>query len=300
MKMPEYFKIPTALDRELILRYTRPMGGHLSCEYAFANLLAWGELYQISFREACGKLWVYNGQEDYLYFPLGGISSPEELKDASAMIRRQGFSGVIDQVPSEWVIAHEAELTSFFEFKMDDRFWDYIYSAEKLATLPGEYLSKKRNLLRQFESLYPDWTTELLDPVDASRWMTDFVCAWAGSAGRDGGSVDEDLEALETVFKVWDDGGFEGRVIRVSGEPAAFCIYSVPTDDMAVIHFEKALRAFKGGSQIINRETARYLCSRNIRWINREQDLGVPGLRQAKQSYAPEKMLDVGFMIPRL
>lgn len=293
--LPHGFRIPTARDRNLILSYTLPISDGLSCEYCFANLLSWGELYQLSFKEENGRLWIYNGQEDFLYFPLGAEVTPKILIEASEQFRSYGLGGVLDQIPLAWEERYREELKGF-SFRYKDDFWDYVYASEKLAELPGECLSKKRNLLKQFESRYPDWRIEPLNGHSIT-WISDFVRRWAESAGRDGGSVEEDLEALKQVFKLWDDGGFEGLAVWIADEPVAFSVWSCPTADMAVIHFEKALRDFKGGSQIINRETARYLRPR-IRWINREQDLGVPGLRQAKRSYDPDFMIEVGILTP--
>lgn len=296
-QLPLQFKIPVASDRSLIESFTFPMGGQLSCEYAFANLLSWGELYQLSFYVDSGRLWIHNGTEDYLYFPLGDAVTPSDLWQASQKMKSQGFSGVLDQVPYAYYVQHKPELDVHFRFEMKEDFLDYVYSAEKLTYLSGEKLSKKRNLLHQFESLYPNWSVRPMAGKSELFWIQEFVPQWAATAGHDGGSVEEDVEALRQVFDCWDSGGFEGIVIEVDTKVIAFAIYSVPTHAMSIIHFEKALRDYKGASQIINRETARYLLSR-VQWLNREQDLGVPGLRQAKRSYDPDYMIEVGFLIP--
>ncbi len=297
-KLPLHFKIPVAQDRALIESYTHPMKGQLSCEYAFSNLLSWGELYQLAFCEKENYLWVYNGTEDYLYFPLGGDVSPERLILASQQMKDEGFSGVLDQVPYTYFLEHKDVLEHTFEFQMKEDFLDYVYSVDKLADLAGEKLSKKRNLIKQFEELYPQWSVRPLCGKEELSWISQFVPQWAAGANHEKGSVEEDVEALQQVFAYWDEGGFEGLVLLVENQPVAFAIYSVPTLEMSITHFEKALRDFKGASQMINRETARYLRPR-IRWMNREQDLGVPGLRQAKRSYDPDYLIEVGFLIPK-
>jgi hypothetical protein len=76
-------------------------------------------------------------------------------------------------------------------------------------------------------------------------------------------------------------------MIRVGGEPVAFSIFERQNLDTAVVHFEKALREFKGLYQMINRETARAIAAAGYHLINREEDLNRPGLRQAKLSYFP-------------
>lgn len=301
MKYPDGFHFAQMDDFEKISDFTRPMGGELSCEYAFANLLSWGELYQLVFKVQGKHLWIYNGTEDYLYFPLGDVVTPALLVEKSKVLQIAGFSGIIDQVPKSWAETHKKELEKTFSYVIDDRFLDYVYSADTLAELQGESLSKKRNLCHQFERLYPTWKeTPLHGNEGLPTWLEPFIQKWATAAAKDGGSIEEDIQALQQVFNCWDSGGHEGLVLWVENEVVAFTIWSRPTLEMSITHFEKALRNYKGASQMINRQCARFVRDQcHIKWINREQDLGVEGLRQAKRSYMPAYQIEVGFLRPK-
>ncbi|MCG8619009.1 MAG: phosphatidylglycerol lysyltransferase domain-containing protein, partial [Desulfobacterales bacterium] len=103
-------------------------------------------------------------------------------------------------------------------------------------------------------------------------------------------SLIEEAAAIEKAFDNWDRLGLEGLVVTVDDNIAAFAVFSPLNLDTFNVHFEKANIAYKGAAQVINQETARYLSDRAV-YINREQDLGIPGLRQAKMSYDPHRLL---------
>ncbi|MBF0300261.1 MAG: DUF2156 domain-containing protein, partial [Oligoflexia bacterium] len=100
--------------------------------------------------------------------------------------------------------------------------------------------------------------------------------------------IKEEL-ALKKALLYFKELELEGLLLysSVAGEVQAFTIFSKLNDDTADIHFEKSNIEIHGASQIINWETAKYLANR-YKFLNREQDLGILGLRQAKKSYAPE------------
>lgn len=90
--------------------------------------------------------------------------------------------------------------------------------------------------------------------------------------------------------------GLEGLIVRVDGKISALSIYEGMSDDMALIHFEKGLPDCEGNYKVINQETARYLEEHTgYAFINRESDLGVPGLREAKLRYYPNHFAEVWY-----
>ena len=131
-----------------------------------------------------------------------------------------------------------------------------------------------------------EWRSrEMIEERDKQR-VLELAKIWAEDKIQNE-QIRADLRALEDAFKCWDRAGFAGTLLEVKGELIAFAIHSMMTDDMADVHFEKAIYNCKGSAQMINRETAAQLRGK-AKWINREQDIGVPGLRHAKLSYDPE------------
>jgi hypothetical protein len=95
------------------------------------------------------------------------------------------------------------------------------------------------------------------------------------------------LEALDFILNHFSQFKEEGILIRVDGKPVAFSIYEPLNPSTCVVHFEKAMREYKGLYQLVNRETAKQIMSKGCKNINREEDLGIEGLRKAKLSYYP-------------
>ena len=99
--------------------------------------------------------------------------------------------------------------------------------------------------------------------------------------------------ALEFTMTHFEELHQQGIFIRVAGRPVGFSIYEQVDPNTAAVHFEKAVRRFKGMYQIINQETAKAILAQDIKFINREEDLDIPGLRRAKLSYGPVEICPV-------
>ncbi|MBP5444253.1 MAG: DUF2156 domain-containing protein [Treponema sp.] len=179
-------------------------------------------------------------------------------------------------------------------------FADYIYRREDLALLPGKKYSKKRNHMHQFQNKYSDYSFELLNEsnFDCVREVEEKWLEENADFARSNGTL-PDLEAERKIifyalenFDVFSKScGMSGGILFVSGEPVAFCISSLLSKSVTDIHFEKCLYSFgrDGGYAIINNEFSKTV---QTEFINREEDLGVEGLRKAKLSYYPEQVLE--------
>ena len=159
--------------------------------------------------------------------------------------------------------------------------FDYLYLREELAELKGKRFHKKKNLVNQFLSAYAghegkQLTMELVPSALAvlDRWRQD--------KGEDG-----DYRSAREALDLFEKLKLRGAVYFVEGNPAAYCLgESIAKGKMFAIHFEKAIDEYKGIYQFMNQSFAAGL-PRFFTYINREQDLGDEGLRQAKTSYRP-------------
>ena len=104
-------------------------------------------------------------------------------------------------------------------------------------------------------------------------------------------NLQQELAALEYTLLNWSDLGQEGLLLVVNEHPVAFCIYEAINPSTVATHFERALRSYKGLYQVINWETAQVIAAQGFKFINREEDLGSPGLRDAKRSYYPVEII---------
>lgn len=187
-----------------------------------------------------------------------------------------------------FLAAHPA-LGASFSVEEDRPNANYVYSAEELATLAGRKFSPKRNLIAQAEKVYA-WA---LEPV-ADESVAE--CAQLARQIRDETptpmppSLVQDMLAVDFSLRHLDELGLRGYLVRVERKVVAFCIWEPLRPGEVVVHFERALRSYKGLYQVLNREVARALLAQGFTRINREEDLGDPGLRQAKLSYNPVEL----------
>jgi len=175
----------------------------------------------------------------------------------------------------EWGITIEEDRNNF----------DYLYSRNALADLKGKKYHKKKNLVNQCINTYhpeqqvfsSDFIPQALEVLD--RWRLD------KEFPRNG--YDGDYWAAKEALEQFDSLVLRGYIYFANGKPAAYCLgESIAKGKMFAIHFEKAVDHYKGIYQFMNQAFAAAL-PRFFIYINREQDLGDEGLRQAKMTYRP-------------
>lgn len=281
------FKPVELQDRATITGYTHAFGP-MSCEYSFANLFAWRNIYDISWTLVGERLVVHDGVEGYTLMPIGPSMAPIELVELSLSLVAAGKSGDIALVPAEYVMAHP-ELNRDYSLVEDRDFDDYIYTTTALAELKGRKLHKKRNLVSQFNRQYPDARIKALTPPVRALCL-DLAEQLYRETPTITRTVAEEHQAMNEAFNYFDPLGLEGIAILVQGAVRAFAVFSPLNDATYDIHFEKSDHGFKGVSQTINHATAVHL-KEKCRLINREQDMGIPGLRRAKLSYGPHRLV---------
>ena len=283
----EVMKRVPECDPEL-LRTALRQSDFPSCEYALANLRMWSDSFQTRAGMFRGQLYFHMSDIDELLFPCGsGLPTADDLHYVSEGMKAAGYSGTIAHVPPCGI--EIPGLAEFYHIQpMDDGNDEYIYKTETLAELRGSKLSKKRNLISQFERLYSPYEIREITPSDHDtiRSLNDQWCR-----ERDGmRSIENEQKALANALNCFDKLGLHGLILTAGGNIEAFAIFSPINSDSWTVHFEKARSDCKGAAQVINQQTAKYLTGK-CEYINREQDLGIPGLRQAKQSYMPDRML---------
>ncbi len=258
---------------------------HISCEYSFANLFMWGESYDMQWCNFNDAPLVLIAKEDVLLFPLCQEMSYNKLKSLSQSFIEAGGSGAITQVPEEFIKANP-ELNDLYEIREDRNFADYLHLTKKLCELSGRKLSKKRNLISQFIKNYSDFkdlplTAELFD---------DCLELLQKNMLDNNTEHHKELLAIQKGFANFAKLELGGRAIQYFNKVIAFAVFSHHIDGSFLIHYKKSNYSFKGAAQMINWKTAAFLTDK-CEYINREQDLGIPGLGKAKLSYDPEKIL---------
>lgn len=179
-------------------------------------------------------------------------------------------------------------------------FGDYIYRTADLADLPGKKYSKKRNHINQFKNKYSDYKFEplCLENLKLARGIEEKWLEESAAYAQETGSLSDLQAEREIIFRALDNFevfskvcGMTGGILFVEGVPAAFCVASLLSQNVTDVHFEKCLSAYgrDGGYAMINNQFAKIA---RTEFLNREEDLGIEGLRKAKLSYYPERVLE--------
>ena len=265
-----------------------------SCEYSFGNLFLWGRK-KIAVQD--GMLLVqaqFDRRTVYLY-PVGTGDLKAALDAIIHDALERGIRCCLAALTEQDCRQVEELYPGAFHLYCDRDSYDYVYAIDDLADLRGRKFQKKRNHLNRFEQEHPD--AQIL-PLDESNRVAAFMLAeqWYESRVAADPSSDYHLEhqALHRAFAFYQQLGMEGAVLMEYGKVLAFTMGSRLNKDTFDIHFEKALDTADGAYAAINRGFARVLRDKypEVRWLNREDDMGIEGLRKAKLSYNPDHMVE--------
>lgn len=184
-----------------------------------------------------------------------------------------------------------------FTFNADHS--DYIYLTEKLATLSGRKLHKKKNHWNQFIKNH-DFVYERIsgENVEDCRKMKNEWYQKRLSELGEKESLFWESKAMDMALTNFDIFGFTGGLIRMNGDVAAFTLGEPVNARMFVVHFEKAFAEINGLYTAMNKLFAEKELLGKYEYVNREEDMGLPGLRQAKLSYYPEFLYQKWTAVP--
>ena len=171
--------------------------------------------------------------------------------------------------------------------------FDYIYRRDALAGLHGNRLQAKRNHVNRFLADHPDFEYRPLEPslFDECRRVAEL---WNDEKQHEnpvyGDTLGAEKRVMENVFSCWNELGMLGGSIFIGGRMVAFTYGAAVTEDTFDVCVEKADRNIEGAFSIINQQFCAHLPER-FTFVNREEDMGLPGLRKSKLSYHPEILL---------
>ena len=259
------------------------------CEYNFANNFAWHRLYNtticrykdfyISRSQKYGLRYTFpSGTGDYKDLFLALKKDAEELNSPL----------IIGSVTDENLMVFKELFDGEYEVSCDESSSDYIYDAEKLRTLSGKKYHKKRNHLSNFYR--NNWEYSDMTEKDFDECIEFAVNSYNLNQSYDDESSVAEQFAINTFMNYYEELELKGGVIRVEGKVEAFTIGDPINSDTFDIHIEKANSSIQGAYAAINNEFAKS-ATNGYTYINREEDLGLEGLRKSKRSYYPVFML---------
>ncbi|MEJ2689107.1 MAG: phosphatidylglycerol lysyltransferase domain-containing protein [Deltaproteobacteria bacterium] len=290
---PEDIKPLSLADRQMVAAYLERHPGELS-EFTFTNLYAWH-----------GKRQIYRSivKEHLLFFIATGTGTPDKMvlfgppfgpgpiEKILAAVRPR-LSGAT-RVPHYLVVPLQ---DLGFTLRPDRDNADYLYARKDLAELAGRKYAKKRNHIKQclqeYQCDYEPISTVNLEECLA---LQEEWCRLKGCFEEPG--LEGEYHAILETFAHYEELPLIGGAIRLNGSIKAFALGERLNRTTAVWHFEKAHPHIPGLGQLINQWFAKFSLN-DFELINREQDLGIAGLRQAKESYYPLRLVPKWTTLP--
>ena len=279
-------------DRETVLKYTLK-SVRRNCDLSFSNLYSWRSRYRTEIAELGGHLLFrfWAGERLAYMMPVGaGEVKPvidAMLDDAQAMGQPLLLLGVCSYMR----VKLETSFPEKFDFIQERDYFDYIYLRADLAGLKGKRFQQKRNHVNKFRASYPDYEYHPLTPDMVTECLR-LENLWCRTGDR---AEDEALQAercsMTAALNHIDELGLLGGTLWVGGRLVAFTYGSPINADTFDTCVEKADTSFDGAYAMINWEFANRIPEQYI-YVNREEDLGLEGLRKAKLSYHPEMLLE--------
>ena len=261
--------------------------GRKGSEFCFGNIYMWCKAYNCTIAKLDDTILCRAGDSYVLPAGSGDLKKlvKELKKDSEDRNIPLKLHGLCESQKADLEEAFENE----FDFYENRDSFDYIYSTEDLATLPGKKYHGKRNHISYFENNF-DWTYEEMNPDNAKECL-EFSNFWYKANDKKiRTGTDRELVAITRALSHFTELGFKGGILRVQGDIVAYTFGEPLSDTVFCTHVEKAVADIRGAYPMINREFARNTIAQ-YSLVNREEDMGIEGLRRAKESYKPKILL---------
>jgi hypothetical protein len=287
------FKNITLEDKEIIQSFTLKHWRR-NCELSFVNLYSWSFLYRSQyavFDDFLFMRFVYNKELVYM-MPIGEgfLRRPLEtiINDAKSLDMPFRIQGACRNLCEELEMA----MPKTFKYSVNRKYSDYVYLRESLVLLKGKKLQSKRNFINRFLKNNSNYQYKKLTP-DLVQQCIELERLWYNKniTSEETDALTAERIALTSAISNLEALDILGGVLFVNDKIAAFtygCPINYETFDVCI---EKADTNIEGAYPMINNEFAKHI-PEQYTYINREEDLEIPGLRKAKLSYQPEVILE--------
>lgn len=264
----------------------------MGCEYSFANNMAWKRLSdsKISFYKdfyICGAFSSDDGVPHFI-FPAGKGDYRDVFGELKRFTDSIGKPLILTGVTEKSLALLDELFPDSFTCEFDRDSSDYIYNSSDLIQLRGKKYHAKRNHLARFSEY--DYIYSPVSEKDFDDCISFCTMTYNSKDGYNDHSFVAEQYAINTYFTYFNELNLKGGIIRINGQTAAVAIGEKLCSDTFCVHIEKADTRFNGIYAGINQRFAETEAS-EFKFINREEDLGIDGLRKAKMSYQPAFLL---------
>ena len=289
------FHALTKEDKPLLDRYFRA-NYYENSHFNFTNLYMWREPFHVHVAEEDDVLYVvseWKARVSALQPFCDPTRYPEATKKLLAYFEEIGQPFHIYDMERGYADFLRSCDCASFEVVADRDNYDYVYLSEKLISLSGRKLHSKKNHLNAFRKEHPDAQfLPITDEIVTQCKLT--INGWYKQHAQEAPAdpfIALERQAIIEVLNNFEDFQLKGGAILIGQRVVAFTFGEQLNDDTAVIHVEKADPEVRGAYPAINQAFVEHAWS-DMTYINREEDMGIEGLRQAKESYKPVKLIE--------
>jgi len=293
----EQFKKITIEDRDILTKYLS-MRKHRACDYSVGSLVLWADVNKTQFAVVQDMLFIkyVKGKDIYFAFPMGNgdlkqafewlftYCKDQNIQFKMNLIEPSMFEDIENLYPGEYEVSYIRDSA------------DYVYNTDDLKNLVGKKYHGKKNHINKFIKTNEDWSYETITEENTEECV-EMVKEWCVENGccEDKSKAAEFCVLIKGI-KYRKELNLIGGAIRTAGRIVSLTLGEKSGDDMFIIHFEKAFADINGAYQMINQQFITHELS-DFTYVNREEDLGIEGLRKAKESYYPVFMAEKGVLI---
>lgn len=283
----------TLKDKPLFDRYFSLNNG-INSEYTFTNMFMWQKSYNIRYAVIDNMLCIFSQHgsgAETVNFPLGEGDVKPVISSLLEYFKNSGQSPLIRIYSEDEINRLNQAFPDAFILTKDRNSFDYVYKINDLIELRGSDYHAKKNHINRFLAKYSYEYINITN--DNLHLCYDMFERWCDSKIYTISGIEEQREAVKILFNNFDKLNLVGGGITVDNNIVAFSIGEVLNADksMVVIHLEHADTNFQGSFPFINQQFLVHSWD-NFEYVNREEDMGLAGLRRAKQSYRPCLMVE--------
>ena len=261
-----------------------------NCEYSFNNLFIWKHIYNVKYtihKDMLVLISFKDETEPKMLMPIGNGNIKEIMQDAIDYCKKNNFILRMTSLSDEMIQELKEFMPPSFEIIEND-LYDYIYSTEDLIELKGKKFSSKRNHIKKFNSTYDYEYIDITEQnIDLCK---DMLVKWCETANCEEESLKQELIAVESALDNITKLELIAGGLLIDGNLIAFTVGQAINSYTFNTNIEKAFYDYQGAYAKINNEFAIRRLS-EFKYINREEDLGIPNLRKAKRSYNPLQLV---------
>lgn len=267
-------------------------------DYNFTHMNIWKEAFKLSFTLVNGNLVVRGkdpiSNEEYIYMPMGIGNLQASIETVRYDFKSCNKPLIIKALTPKMMSEVKSTNSHYFNFTINRNEFEYIYKIKQIAEYSDKKLRRKRELCKHFESHY---VYEFIKYESAHYSLVlNLIEKWHEDREDDGLIVKSEKKGILNILDHFDRFACEGFMLMISGEVVGFIIAEQLTTDILLIHYEKGIRTYKGVYDILKRNVSRYYQSK-FKYISLEEDMGIKGLRIAKELYRPNHLITKGTIL---